>query len=556
MKNWLRGALAAVLAGSLALAPAVAQVADSTTSILQLLIMGQGLHNNDWGAQTNLNLQKIENAIANATPLTVTGGVVTLTDDQARTAVLSFSGTLVADSTVTVPSRSKSWIVLNKTSGAFALKLKTASGTATTVPQSSTQARLFYSDGLNVFDVSAGGVPDLSANTFLANTGSGPIAATYAQVLAALGLDNAGTPEFKGLKISGAAGTDILDVATAGGGQALGTWRIKGPTATSRTLQFQTDASKRWTAAVNAVAESGSNAGSDFELSGYADDGTTLLGKYMTVARSNGAVAFPAAAGVTITGPLTAQGSPITPPADGFARALKITVTSDTAATVSADALTLWDGSTGTKTFRSLSVSVSTACSTGPACMDTGGPGTSRWLNVWAVGKADGTISATFTAAAAPTPPALPSGYTYYARLGAVRIDSSARIVKSQQRGAEARWVVQGSGSTPTLPAMATGIAGSPTIPTWASVAWAAFAPPTAVELDVLAASAGATVMVAPNGNYGFSTSTSNPAPCQSSVGGAYLRSVCRMVIESSNIFWTSDGNVQGLFSLGWTDGL
>ena len=552
MMKMIRAALAALLA--LAPAAAPAQTSDSSSSILQLLIMGQGLHANDWGVQTNSNIQKIENAIAAATPIVTSGGTMTLTDDQARSAVLSFSGTLVADVTVTVPARSKSWVVLNKTSGAYALKLKTASGTPVTVPQSSSQARLFYCDGASVFDVSSGGVPDLTSNTFLANTGSGPIAATYAQVLAALGLDNAGTPEFKGLKVSGAVAGDWLDVSAVDGAQILSTLRVKGPAASARTLQFQTDAAKRWTLAVRNNAESGSNAGSDLELNAYADNGTTVLGPYMSVTRSTGATSFPGAGGVSITGPLTAQGSPITPPVDGYARNLKITVTSDTAATVSADALTLWDGSTGTKTFRSLSLSVSTACSTGPACMDTGGPGTSRWLQVWAVGKADGTISATLTAAAAPTPPALATGYVYYARLGALRIDSSSRIVKSQQRGNVARYVVQGSGSTPTMPVLASGTAGAPATPTWATVAWSAVAPPTAASLQVIAASSGGSIMVAPNSSFGANNSTSNPPPCQSAVAGAFVRSFCDITLETSNVSWASDVASQAIFALGWTD--
>lgn len=552
MMKMIRAALAALLAVTPAAAPA--QTSDSSSSILQILIMGQGLHANDWGTQINNNMQKIETAIAASTAISTTGGSITLTDDQARSAVLSFTGTLVADVTVTVPARSKSWVVLNKTSGAYALKLKTASGAPVTVPQSSSQARLFYCDSASVFDVSSGGVPDLTANTFLANTGSGPIAATYAQVLAALGLDNAGTPEFKGLKVSGAVAGDWLDVSAVDGAQIFSTLRVKGPAASARTLQFQTDAAKRWTLAVRNNAESGSNAGSDLELNAYADNGTTVLGPYMSVTRSTGATSFPGAGGVSITGPLTAQGSPITPPVDGYARNLKITVTSDTAATVSADALTLWDGSTGTKTFRSLSLSVSTACSTGPACMDTGGPGTSRWLQVWAIGKADGTVSATLTAAAAPTPPALATGYVYYARLGALRIDSAARIVKTQQRGAIARYVVQGSGSTPNLPAIATGIAGSTTVPTWVALAWAAFAPPTATDLKVMLAGVGAVAIAAPNNAFGSDTSTSNPPPCQSSVSAAYVKSQCDITLESSNIYWASSGGSQGLYAIGWTD--
>lgn len=531
-----------------------AQVADSTSTGLQLLLMGQGLHNNDWGTQTNNNMQKIDNAIASSTPISTTGGSITLTDDQSRPAALSFTGTLVANATVTVPSRVKSWVVLNKTSGAYALKLKTASGTAVVVPQSSTQARLFYCDGTSIYDVSAGGVPDLTANTILANTGSGTIAATYAQVLAALGLDAAGTPEFKGLTVSGALSGDKLNVTAIDGASVSGPIVIKGSAGTARTLQIQTDAAKRWTLAATATAETGSNAGSDLQLNAFADDGTTSLGPYATVSRSTGAVSLPSSGGLSITGPLTAQGSLITQPVDGYVRGLKITVTSDTAATVSADALALWDGSTGTKTFRSLSVSVSTACSTGPGCMDTGGPGTSRWLQVWAIGKADGTISATFTGSAAPTPPTLATGYTFYARLGAVRIDSSARIVRSQQRGSIARYIVQGSGSTPSLPAIATGTAGSVSTPTYAAVSWASVAPPTASSLQVLASSAGFTVLVAPNGNYGNNTSTSNPAPCQGSIPASYGRSQCDIPLETTNIYWASDSASQGVYAIGWND--
>ena len=72
----------------------------------------------------------------------------------------------------------------------------------------------------------------------------------------------------------------------------------------------------------------------------------------------------------------------------------------------------------------------------------------------------------------------------------------------------------------------------------------------------MVAVSGGASVIAAPNNTYGSNTSMTNPAPCQAAPGSAYLRSMCRFTIESSNIYWASDLASQGLFSLGWTDGL
>ena len=314
----------------------------------------------------------------------------------------------------------------------------------------------------------------------------------------------------------------------------------------------------------NATAEAGTNAGSDFELCALADNGTTSLGCYLTITRATGALAatggpWTVAGPLTVTnGPLTVGGIAMSTPAEGFHRNLKITVTSDTQLTVSADSLTLLDGSNNVKAFRGLNATgVSISCTGAVKCLDTGSPGTSRWLQVWAIGKADGTVSAVLTASAAPTAPSpLPTDYVYYARVGAVRIDASARVVRSMQRGMDARWVVQGSGSTPNLPVMASGIAGSNTAPTWAPVAWAAFAPPTATQVDVMAYAVGAVVIAAPNSSYGNDTSTTNPPPCQASVSLAYVKSICRMFLESSNIYWASNGGSQALFSLGWTDGL
>lgn len=140
-------ALAALL--SLA-APARAQ--DVTSPGLQLLLMGQGLHQNDWGSQTNLNLQKIESALAGATSIVLGGANVILTDDEARSAVIMLAGTLSANVNLQVPSRVKSWIIYNGTSGAFTVTVKTALAAGAPAPQGA--ATVFMSDGTNVRNAS------------------------------------------------------------------------------------------------------------------------------------------------------------------------------------------------------------------------------------------------------------------------------------------------------------------------------------------------------------------------------------------------------------------
>lgn len=66
----------------------------------------------------------------------VAGGVnVTLTATEAGNGVLVFTGTLTANISVIVPATSKSWIVANRTTGAFTLTLKTAAGTGILVTQ-------------------------------------------------------------------------------------------------------------------------------------------------------------------------------------------------------------------------------------------------------------------------------------------------------------------------------------------------------------------------------------------------------------------------------------
>lgn len=110
--------------------------ADTTTTILGLLLQGTGNNNNTWGQLLNeQTVQLIEDAIAGRSAIVTTGGNTALSAAQERSAILDVSGTLASNATLTVENVSKSWIIKNGcTLGGFTLGVKTSSGSALTIP--------------------------------------------------------------------------------------------------------------------------------------------------------------------------------------------------------------------------------------------------------------------------------------------------------------------------------------------------------------------------------------------------------------------------------------
>lgn len=68
--------------------------------------------------------------------------------------------------------------------------------------------------------------------------------------------------------------------------------KVKGAAATWRRVRLYTGTSLRWLFGADTTAEGGANAGSDFQLQSYADDGTTLLATVLKVVRATGAITF------------------------------------------------------------------------------------------------------------------------------------------------------------------------------------------------------------------------------------------------------------------------
>jgi hypothetical protein len=144
-------------------------MAESSSTLLQILLMETGGRNNDWGTQTNANWAKVENAIAGQEAISDTGGTTTLTADQARMGILNFTGSLAENHVVVVPNLTKSWVVRNgHTLGAYTLTMKTASGSAITIP---TGTHLVFCDGSNgLYRVGFSTITNSDMNTMAANT--------------------------------------------------------------------------------------------------------------------------------------------------------------------------------------------------------------------------------------------------------------------------------------------------------------------------------------------------------------------------------------------------
>lgn len=98
---------------------------------------------------------KFDAAIAGRLSKSVAGSSdVTLTETEARNKILEFTGALTGNINVIVPSKNRTYVVYNNTSGAFTLTVKTAAGTGVAVTQ--TNRVLLYCDATNINAISSG----------------------------------------------------------------------------------------------------------------------------------------------------------------------------------------------------------------------------------------------------------------------------------------------------------------------------------------------------------------------------------------------------------------
>lgn len=129
----------------------------STDLKLELMVTGEA--SNTWGDKTNSNWNLIQQAVAGYQSIALTSTTTTLamtnaTVSNARNMVLEFTGTLSANSTITIPDGIEKFYVLKDsvTHSGYTLTFKTTSGSGFTTENG--KAYLAYSDGTNMNGVS------------------------------------------------------------------------------------------------------------------------------------------------------------------------------------------------------------------------------------------------------------------------------------------------------------------------------------------------------------------------------------------------------------------
>ena len=189
----------------------------------------------------------------------------------------------------------------------------------------------------------------------------------------------------------------------------------------------------------------------------------------------------------------------------------------------------------------------------------------SGWVYLYAISTGSGSAGLGSTTSPLSGAPTLPAGYSYSAYLGAMYCDGSSNLMRTQQKGPDAQYVVTGSGNTAVIPNLANGVAGTATFtsPVLVAVSISTTVPTTASIINVLAVNlwkggSGSNILLASNNAY----AGTNNGP-EGSNGGIWpfvtdLSQLCSFVvpmnIESTNIYWASSAAGGALGCLGWTD--
>lgn len=228
---------------------------------------------------------------------------------------------------------------------------------------------------------------------------------------------------------------------------------------------------------------------------------------------------------------------------------------SNTTSSFSAKSVVVQDANGNTRRLTSWSATVNSA-SSGAGGLDTGSIASSTWYYIYAIFNPT-TNTKSILMSASATSPTLPSGYTFVSGvLGAIFTDGSAHFLGFIQYGRQVQYVVGNNLSA--VRQMASGSAGSLSSPTWASVAIGNYVP-TAVAATIkgsLAAytgGSGGNAMAAPNNSYGAWNASTNAPPVSAGGSQGAANVPFEFVIESSNIYWASNGSPNAIYCLGFT---
>lgn len=225
---------------------------------------------------------------------TITGGDVVLTLTEAANVVQTYNGALISNVDVIFPSIVQVYFVSNQTTGPFNLRFRNV-GPGSSVSLAQGQSAILFSDGINVTNAATttSGVEQVAY-------GPGTVDAPSVSIN---GLNNGFFSPASGAVSFAASGVEVVKLTESGlevetdANPTFGVKAIAGdafasidrPAGFAGGVAVKSDTLQRWTFGADNSPESGGNAGSDFALSRYADDGT-YLDSPLRVDRNSGLV--------------------------------------------------------------------------------------------------------------------------------------------------------------------------------------------------------------------------------------------------------------------------
>lgn len=433
------------------------------------------------------------------TAVTMTGSNVTLTAPQYGKPVIVISGLLTANLNLIFPSIVAEWTVINNTTGPYTVTCKTAAGTGVVV----NSAQAIVGDGTNIYS---------AVNDAISLLGE--------QVASAAGTADALTATFSPAPRAWSTGVPFFVRAASANATTTPTFTPNSGTLTAKTI----------VKGANAALVAGDIAGAGHWLLMQYD---ATLDKVVLLNPATGVVAQPNAF-------LQSNFKNLALSADGISVNVAIT----------ADELTVEDASNNYKTIRPVNVSASVALN-GANGLDTGATASNTWYSVWVIWN--GTTAAALLSLSA-TAPTMPSGYTYKARIGWIRTDSTASKypLRFKQFGRRVQYANLAGTNLTTLPIMASGTAGTFNT-SYASVAVANFVPSTAGVIHGLIVIGGGG---ANTNGAGVSPNAIPAAAVQHSPNSTLASHYFSFVLESANIYWSSGSASNRVDCYGWDDNI
>lgn len=453
----------------------------------------------------------VANAVDGLVSVNVAGNTdKTLTAAQGGTGIIELTGALTGNINLNLPAGTGTYLISNKTSGAYNITAQMTGGPGSSVVLPQGTALIIYSDGTNVKAASSAGQAFLSQQNFTPAAGVTTLTVLGGYTPGAIIVTKNGAVLKGGDDYTATVSPDVTLSSAAVAGDEFTVYAF---------TAFQVaDALKKSGDTMTGALTLAGNAGADLQAIPRQQLRTTV--------------------GVT-------------------SKALALSSTGfNSNVSVSADELVLRNTAGDPLLATGVSLTVNAAAA-GAGGLDAGTLAGSTWYAVWVISNGTTVAGMLSTSATAPT---MPSGYTYRARVGWIRTDGTVNKypLPFTQRGDRVQYSPATSSNLVGVPIMASGAAGNP-VNVWAPVAVSAFVPPSAKAIHLmLRVGNNGSALCAPNPSYGGVNDTSRPSPMSLTVtatthGGVQMGS---FLLETFTLQWASDLSTNLLACMGWEDSL